>query len=216
MSVLSPEAAAGVAERAVQYALSKLGAPYCWGGTGPSCWDCSGLIFAAYRAAGVTIPRTTYTQLNSPAATRFDSKSGIQLGVGDLVFPIEIGMGHVGLYIGGNQVIHSPHTGTVVSIRPLWSSWTARRFVTPGTVGSDGTATNAAVADQVASGTAELRKVLAGLDIGKPNPAPHQNFWIRALLFVLGAFMLLEITLRVVRGSGVGKVAGAALKGAVA
>ncbi|QRX93852.1 C40 family peptidase [Streptomyces sp. A1-5] len=101
------------AARAVAFAHGALGKPYAWGATGPAAYDCSGLTLAAWRAGGVALPRTTYTQITS--GTRVDWP---QLAPGDLVF-FYSGISHVGLYIGGGEMIHAPHPGTPVEIAPL-------------------------------------------------------------------------------------------------
>ncbi|MBP2404642.1 putative endopeptidase precursor [Streptomyces netropsis] len=101
------------AARAVAFAYSALGKPYVWGATGPSGFDCSGLTQAAWRSAGVSLPRTTYTQIN---AGRRIGRS--QLAPGDLVF-FYSGVSHVGLYIGGGKMIHAPHPGAPVRIAPV-------------------------------------------------------------------------------------------------
>ncbi|MYS19404.1 Cell wall-associated hydrolase, NlpC family [Streptomyces sp. DvalAA-14] len=101
------------AAAAVAFAYRALGLPYVWGATGPSSFDCSGLTQAAWRAAGVSLPRTTYTQIN--AGTRVSES---QLRPGDLVF-FYSGISHVGLYIGNGQMIHAPHPGAAVRIAPI-------------------------------------------------------------------------------------------------
>ncbi|MEU1124582.1 NlpC/P60 family protein [Streptomyces sp. NPDC005899] len=101
------------AAQAVDFAYGALGKPYVWGATGPSSFDCSGLTQAAWRAAGVSLPRTTYTQIN---AGRRVSRS--ELAPGDLVF-FYSGISHVGLYIGGGQMIHAPRPGAPVRIAPI-------------------------------------------------------------------------------------------------
>ncbi|WP_351235474.1 NlpC/P60 family protein [Streptomyces sp. NPDC002133] len=101
------------AAQAVAYAYGALGKPYVWGATGPSSYDCSGLTQAAWRSAGVSLPRTTYTQIN---AGRSVPRS--QLAPGDLVF-FYSGVSHVGLYIGGGQMIHAPRPGAPVRIAPI-------------------------------------------------------------------------------------------------
>ncbi|MFK8909559.1 NlpC/P60 family protein [Streptomyces sp. YS-3] len=106
-------APSGRAAAAVAYAFTALGKPYVWGATGPSAFDCSGLTQAAWSAAGVSLPRTTYTQINSgPRVSRSD------LAPGDLVF-FYSGISHVGLYIGGGQMIHAPHPGAPVRVAPI-------------------------------------------------------------------------------------------------
>ncbi len=101
------------AAAAVAFAYSALGKPYVWGATGPSSFDCSGLTQAAWRSAGVQLPRTTYTQINVGSRV-----ARSQLAPGDLVF-FYSGISHVGLYIGGGQMIHAPHPGAPVRIAPI-------------------------------------------------------------------------------------------------
>ncbi|CAM5504487.1 MULTISPECIES: NlpC/P60 family protein [Streptomyces] len=101
------------AAAAVSYAYTKLGSPYVWGATGPNAFDCSGLTQAAYRAAGVSLPRTTYSQIG---AGRRVARS--ELLPGDLVF-FYSGISHVGLYIGNGQMIHAPNPSAPVRVAPL-------------------------------------------------------------------------------------------------
>lgn len=101
------------AARAVAFAYRAIGLPYVWGATGPGAYDCSGLTQAAWKAAGVSLPRTTYTQIN--AGPRIPRS---RLRPGDLVF-FYSGVSHVGLYIGAGKMIHAPHPGATVRIAPL-------------------------------------------------------------------------------------------------
>ncbi|GAA2506196.1 C40 family peptidase [Actinocorallia cavernae] len=101
--------ASGRAAAAFAAAQGQIGKPYVYGATGPSSFDCSGLTSYAYAQAGVSIPRTSEEQAN--IGTRIYSQS--QLKVGDLVF-FYGDIHHVGLYAGGGQVLHAPHTGAVV------------------------------------------------------------------------------------------------------
>ncbi|PZT76202.1 MULTISPECIES: C40 family peptidase [unclassified Streptomyces] len=101
------------AAQAVAFAYGALGKPYVWGATGPNSFDCSGLTQAAWRSAGVSLPRTTYTQIN--AGQRI---SRSQLAPGDLVF-FYSGISHVGLYIGNGQMIHAPRPGAPVRVAPI-------------------------------------------------------------------------------------------------
>ncbi|MFJ8634450.1 NlpC/P60 family protein [Streptomyces sp. NPDC093568] len=101
------------AASAISYAYSKLGSPYVWGATGPNAFDCSGLTQAAYRSAGVSLPRTTYAQID---AGRRVSRS--ELLPGDLVF-FYSSISHVGLYIGNGQMIHAPNPSAPVRVAPL-------------------------------------------------------------------------------------------------
>ena len=104
-----PSQYGGVVGIAMQY----LGIPYQWGGSSPSTgFDCSGFTMYVFSRVGVSIPRTVSTQYGVGVAV---SRSELQAG--DLVF--FNGLGHVGIYIGGNQFIHSPHTGDVVKISAM-------------------------------------------------------------------------------------------------
>jgi cell wall-associated NlpC family hydrolase len=99
----------GVVGIAMQY----LGIPYRWGGSSPSTgFDCSGFTMYVFSQAGASIPRTVSTQYGAGVPV---ARSELQPG--DLVF--FNGLGHVGIYIGGNQFIHSPHTGDVVKISAM-------------------------------------------------------------------------------------------------
>ncbi len=100
-------AASGRAAAALSAAQSQLGKPYVSGAEGPNSYDCSGLTQWSYRQAGVSITRTTYTQAND--GTRIGRGD---LRPGDLVF--FSGLSHVGLFVGGDTVIHAPKPGTVV------------------------------------------------------------------------------------------------------
>ncbi|WP_371482107.1 NlpC/P60 family protein [Kitasatospora sp. NBC_00315] len=102
--------ASGRAAAAIAAAESKLGSPYVYGATGPSSFDCSGLTGWAYAQAGVTLPRTSQAQAS--AGTRIGTNIA-NAQPGDLIIYYS-GMTHVGLYVGGGQIIHAPHTGAVV------------------------------------------------------------------------------------------------------
>ena len=105
-----PEAPiAGVVHPAVAVAQGKLGKPYCWGGTGPSCFDCSGLVHRSWRAAGVSIPRSSAAQHEKLAKVTWD-----QVMPGDILWR----PGHVGLYVGQGWAIHAPGEGKTVQYQP--------------------------------------------------------------------------------------------------
>jgi cell wall-associated NlpC family hydrolase len=101
------------AAQAISFARDQIGKPYVWGATGPSAYDCSGLTQAAWRSAGVSLPRTTYTQINAGQRV-----SRSELAPGDLVF-FYSGISHVGLYIGGGQMIHAPRPGAPIRVAPI-------------------------------------------------------------------------------------------------
>jgi len=98
-----------------------VGNPYQWGATGPGAYDCSGLVQAAWAAAGVTIPRDTYQQW---AALPHIAASAIEPG--DLLF--YDGEGHVAMYVGGGYIIDAPQTGMNVQKLPMNDSWYASTF----------------------------------------------------------------------------------------
>ncbi|WP_433056829.1 NlpC/P60 family protein [Dactylosporangium sp. CS-033363] len=100
-------AVSGNAGAAVNYAKSKLGKPYVYGAGGPNSFDCSGLTMAAWAAAGVSLPHNAASQWSKVAHIPRSS-----LAPGDLVF--YNGLGHVGIYVGNDTIIHAPHTGDVV------------------------------------------------------------------------------------------------------
>ncbi|MGF1430739.1 NlpC/P60 family protein [Kitasatospora sp. LaBMicrA B282] len=103
--------ASGYAGAAVTAALSRLGDNYVWGATGPSTFDCSGLMQWAYEQAGVSLPRTSQEQATVGTAV----PSLAQAQPGDLVIYGQDAH-HVGMYIGNGNVVHAPHTGDVVRI----------------------------------------------------------------------------------------------------
>jgi len=116
--------ASGRAAAAIQFALSQRGKPYVSGGTGPNSYDCSGLTMAAYKAAGITIGRTTWDQVKDGTAV-----SESDLRPGDLVF-FYSGISHVGIYLGNGNVVHAPHTGATVEIAPMsWMPFAAARRI---------------------------------------------------------------------------------------
>ena len=102
----------------VGVAMQFLGVPYVWGGSSPSGFDCSGLITYAYAQMGVSLPHHAASQYGMGVPVSRD-----QLQPGDLVF--FNGLSHAGIYIGGGQFIHAPHSGDVVKISSLSDSWYA-------------------------------------------------------------------------------------------
>ena len=107
----------------VGIAMHYLGVPYVWGGASPSGFDCSGFVMYVFGQVGISLPHYTVAQYNYPDSV---SVSRSQLQPGDLVF--FSGASHVGIYIGGGQFIHAPHTGDVVKISSL-TGWYASTYV---------------------------------------------------------------------------------------
>ncbi len=97
---------------AATIALRYLGVPYLWGGESPKGFDCSGLVAYVYAQLGITLPHYAAAQYQLGVGVPRD-----QLQPGDLVF--FDGLDHVGIYIGGGQFVHAPHTGDVVKITTL-------------------------------------------------------------------------------------------------
>ena len=104
----APSQYGGVVGIAMQY----LGTPYVWGGASPGGFDCSGFVQYVYNQVGVALPHHAASQFSYGTPVSISD-----LQPGDLVF--FDGLGHVGIYIGGGQYIHSPHTGDVVKISNL-------------------------------------------------------------------------------------------------
>jgi cell wall-associated NlpC family hydrolase len=115
-TVAPPNVHGGVVGIAMHY----LGVPYVWGGASPRGFDCSGLVMYAFAQIGVSLPHSSYAQYTMGTPVSIS-----QLQPGDLVF--FAGASHVGIYIGGGQFIHAPHTGDVVKISPL-SGWYSSEF----------------------------------------------------------------------------------------
>jgi cell wall-associated NlpC family hydrolase len=107
---------------AIAAAMSKLGTPYRWGGTGNGGYDCSGLVMTAFSAAGKSLPRVASAQY---AATQRIGANQAQAG--DLVFWGGASAHHVGIYVGNGQVLHAPRTGDVVKVAPLYGNPTFGR-----------------------------------------------------------------------------------------
>ncbi|MGW4491813.1 NlpC/P60 family protein [Streptomyces sp. NPDC004376] len=116
----APDARAAAALAA---ARSALGRPYVWGASGPSSFDCSGLMQWAYAHAGIQLPRTSQEQ-------RFAGRrvSLAEARPGDLVF-YRADASHVAMYVGHGQVVHAPHPGAAVRFDPVGMmpvSWVTR------------------------------------------------------------------------------------------
>jgi cell wall-associated NlpC family hydrolase len=107
---------------AADAALGQLGTPYVWAGSQPGGFDCSGLVMWAFAQVGVSLPHSTYADYSLGVPVSRD-----QLQPGDLVF--FDGLGHMGIYIGGDQFVHAPHTGDVVKISSLGEGWYSSTYV---------------------------------------------------------------------------------------
>ncbi len=116
--VLPDLPAAGGAATAIAAAESQIGVPYVWGGESPGRgFDCSGLTQWAWRQAGVDLPRT--------AAAQYDAIAHVPLSdlqPGDLLFWGFGGISHVGMYVGGGDIINAPETGELVRVEAIWNN----------------------------------------------------------------------------------------------
>jgi hypothetical protein len=105
-----------------------LGVQYEWGGTSPSGFDCSGLVAYVYGQYGISVPRTTYNQIQVGASVQPN-----KLRPGDLVFfdtdKSKKGPDHVGIYIGGGKFIHAPKPGQGVKISSLAEGYYMDRWM---------------------------------------------------------------------------------------
>lgn len=109
----APTGGGGGNSAAVGIAMQYLGVPYVWGGASPSGFDCSGLASYVYAQLGKSVPHYT-----GAIWAAFPKVAPGDLQPGDLVF-FHQDLGHMGIYIGGGQFIHAPHTGDVVKISSL-------------------------------------------------------------------------------------------------
>ncbi|WP_327681158.1 C40 family peptidase [Streptomyces sp. NBC_00467] len=103
------------AAKVLDFARAQIGKPYVWGAAGPSSYDCSGLTQAAWKTAGVSLPRTTWDQVKT--GKRIETKD---LLPGDLVFFYD-DISHVGIYIGDGKMIHAPKPGANVREESIFS-----------------------------------------------------------------------------------------------
>jgi cell wall-associated NlpC family hydrolase len=108
-------APSGAAGRAVAFARSQLGKPYVWGAAGPSAYDCSGLVMAAYRRAGVWLPRVSREQWNAGPHVGLGG-----LAPGDLVFfAYNVGSPSTIHHVGGGAMVEAPYSGARVRIASI-------------------------------------------------------------------------------------------------
>ncbi|MEB3073603.1 C40 family peptidase [Parvimonas sp. C2] len=111
----------------VNLALAQVGKPYVWGSANPNVgFDCSGLVHYVYKQVGITLSRSSYSQINY--GTRVKSS---ELRKGDLVFFNNGGgrISHVGIYIGNNKFVHASTPGTGVIVSKLFGSYFGNTFV---------------------------------------------------------------------------------------
>ncbi|MEV6191747.1 NlpC/P60 family protein [Streptomyces sp. NPDC051920] len=118
-STATDSSASTKAAKALAFARAQIGKPYVWGATGPDSYDCSGLTQAAWKAAGVSLPRVTYDQVNAGTTVSLaDAQPG------DLVFFYD-DISHVGVYIGDGMMIHAPKPGAYVREESIYYDGTS-------------------------------------------------------------------------------------------
>ncbi|MBM7169676.1 C40 family peptidase [Streptomyces sp. G44] len=103
------------AAKVIDFAEAQIGKPYVWGATGPDSYDCSGLTQDAWKAAGITLPRTTWDQVKAGTTV-----STADAEPGDLVFFYD-DISHVGIYIGDGKMIHAPKPGAKVRVESIYN-----------------------------------------------------------------------------------------------
>ncbi len=108
----------------MRVARAQIGKPYAWGGNGPGSFDCSGLTTYAYRAAGISLPRTSHAQFGVGSRV---SRGAVRAG--DLVFFATNGPGasHVGIAISNGSFVSATSHG--VRIQPISGSYWGRTYV---------------------------------------------------------------------------------------
>jgi cell wall-associated NlpC family hydrolase len=120
----------GIGHAVVNTATAVVGSPYRYGGRGPNAFDCSGLVYYSYRAAGIDVPRTS--------AQQFDASTPIgieEARPGDLLFfRYTRKVSHVGIYLGDQRFVHAPSTGGRVSVASLRQAHYRDRFVGAGRI----------------------------------------------------------------------------------
>ena len=161
----APQTAPAAASRAVAFARAQLGKPYIFGAEGPHSFDCSGLTQAAWKAAGVSIPRTSQAQGAGLHVVAFSA-----IRPGDLVI-YKPDNGHVAIYIGGGKIIEAPRPGKTVQTAPVRTGWYADNFrfvVRP----AGGSVVSSPVLEDLLSGAPATGSTGQGAQ-PKPDPQPE-------------------------------------------
>ncbi len=101
------------ASTVIQAALSRIGSPYSWGGSGPNAFDCSGLVMWSFQQAGISLPHSSQALARGGQPVSAD-----QMQPGDLVTYYS-DASHVGIYIGDGMMVHASTYGTPVRVAPV-------------------------------------------------------------------------------------------------
>jgi cell wall-associated NlpC family hydrolase len=128
----TPSASSGnAAQQGAAIAQSMAGSPYRYGGATPRGFDCSGLVYYAYRKAGISVPRTTQAQYR-----RSQRIALANIHRGDLLFfkLAARGVSHVGIYTGNGKFIHAPSSGKRVAYAQLENPYWKQRLLAAGRI----------------------------------------------------------------------------------
>jgi len=114
-----------IGSKAADVALTMVGKPYRYGGSSPRGFDCSGLVHYSYGRAGVSVPRSTKTQLRNSRSVSLK-----RLQRGDLLFFNQEGKksSHVAIYVGNSRFVHAPSSGKRVYVGNLESRYWRRHL----------------------------------------------------------------------------------------
>ncbi|HJG46183.1 C40 family peptidase [Corynebacterium variabile] len=112
-SAVASAAPTSTGQKIADAAMSKQGAPYVWGATGPSSFDCSGLTSWAYNQVGKSIPRTSGAQASGGTPVSLNA-----LQPGDIISYYS-GASHVAIYIGDGKIVHAVNEGTPVQVNDI-------------------------------------------------------------------------------------------------
>jgi murein DD-endopeptidase len=128
-TVQPPTSSPSIGTDIAAHAISLVGRPYLYGGTGPEAFDCSGLVHFVHDELGIATPRTTTEQFAAARPIPLD-----QLATGDLLFFRIDGpnVSHVGIYVGSGRFAHAPQTGRPVELRTLDDAFFRQRLIGAG------------------------------------------------------------------------------------
>jgi cell wall-associated NlpC family hydrolase len=109
-------------QRLLAAARSRIGSPYVYGAAGPGAFDCSGFTSWVFGQVGIALPRTAAEQWNAGRQVPYSAAQpgDVLAWAADPTVPGYVS--HVALYLGGGMMIAAQHTGTVVSILPVYTS----------------------------------------------------------------------------------------------
>ena len=110
---MAPPLGGGHGSTVIQAALSRIGSPYSWGGSGPSAFDCSGLVMWSFQQAGISLPHSSQALANGGAPVSVD-----QMQPGDVVNYYS-DASHSAIYIGDGMMVHASTYGTPVRVAPV-------------------------------------------------------------------------------------------------